>query len=288
MDTTCKNLFICPISHQIFKKPVLVEDGNIYEKSCIKKWFKNNNTSPLTNKIISKKIIKCYIFNSLLENYLKNNPDEIQNQYNNTKNYLDHIDKVHVLLIKNPNKLCSYSNFCLKTLDKYNKLYDVRKLNMDMYKYILDNLVIMDLGDKNEDILIRFLYKTTNEKFIYFLEKFRIETFLNMSYFSLIHYICMERDIDILKYVIGIGIDLNKKTKDNKRPIHISLQYGKYDLIIYLLSQNIDLDNTLVNGRDFFELVCLNNKITANEKSRIIKILFKKMLEFNGQVIYTP
>ena len=38
--------FICPITQQYFKNPVICSDGQHYERSAIEEWFKNNNTSP--------------------------------------------------------------------------------------------------------------------------------------------------------------------------------------------------------------------------------------------------
>jgi hypothetical protein len=49
--------FICPITLQPMQDPVLIRDGHSYERSAIKKWFENHNTSPLTNKkLLSKHI----------------------------------------------------------------------------------------------------------------------------------------------------------------------------------------------------------------------------------------
>jgi hypothetical protein len=43
------NHFICPITREIMQDPVCIDDGSVYERHAIKKWFTNNETSPLTN-----------------------------------------------------------------------------------------------------------------------------------------------------------------------------------------------------------------------------------------------
>ena len=63
-DLVTRDTFICPISRQIFNKPVLAADGFYYEQSQITLWFKTNNTSPLTNLPIDKKLIECHLFNN--------------------------------------------------------------------------------------------------------------------------------------------------------------------------------------------------------------------------------
>ena len=42
--------FICPITKQIMKDPVIAFDENIYERSAIEKYLKENNTSPITDE----------------------------------------------------------------------------------------------------------------------------------------------------------------------------------------------------------------------------------------------
>jgi hypothetical protein len=41
--------FKCPITHEVMQEPVCIADGSVYERSAINKWFKNKDTSPLTN-----------------------------------------------------------------------------------------------------------------------------------------------------------------------------------------------------------------------------------------------
>ena len=46
--------FICPISMNIMKEPVVAGDGHTYDKPYIQKWLENHSTSPLTNKVMDK------------------------------------------------------------------------------------------------------------------------------------------------------------------------------------------------------------------------------------------
>lgn len=47
--------FLCPITEEIFINPVMIDDGNTYEKDAIEVWLKNHNTSPTTNSTLSSK-----------------------------------------------------------------------------------------------------------------------------------------------------------------------------------------------------------------------------------------
>ena len=62
----------CPISSDIMRDPVILEDGHSYERDEIENWFSRNDTSPNTGEKVSKKWVKnsslakvCTIYNSL-------------------------------------------------------------------------------------------------------------------------------------------------------------------------------------------------------------------------------
>lgn len=39
----------CPITHEIMRQPVVLQDGYTYEKQAITNWLSRNNRSPMTN-----------------------------------------------------------------------------------------------------------------------------------------------------------------------------------------------------------------------------------------------
>lgn len=44
--------FLCPITHEIFKDPVVACDGHTYERSSIEKWLKTKNISPRSGVVM--------------------------------------------------------------------------------------------------------------------------------------------------------------------------------------------------------------------------------------------
>jgi hypothetical protein len=42
--------FVCPITHEVFRDPVILADGHTYERNAIKKWLKESNASPMTQE----------------------------------------------------------------------------------------------------------------------------------------------------------------------------------------------------------------------------------------------
>lgn len=50
--------FICPITMEKFKEPVIATDGHTYEKKAILQWFLHHDTSPKTGKHLDSKMLR--------------------------------------------------------------------------------------------------------------------------------------------------------------------------------------------------------------------------------------
>jgi hypothetical protein len=62
----------CPIGFCTYENPVVAEDGNIYEMSCIQEWFKKCGkkiTSPVSQEPMGTVLISCRFFNNLHKVY---------------------------------------------------------------------------------------------------------------------------------------------------------------------------------------------------------------------------
>ena len=44
---------LCPITLELFRDPVVAEDGHTYEREAIVEWIKKNGRSPLTDQSLS-------------------------------------------------------------------------------------------------------------------------------------------------------------------------------------------------------------------------------------------
>lgn len=51
----CFSAFMCPIAHEVMKEPVVLADGNTYDREAIDRWLQQNDTSPLTGMTLSHK-----------------------------------------------------------------------------------------------------------------------------------------------------------------------------------------------------------------------------------------
>ena len=66
------NEYLCPITLELMKDPVILEDGHVYEKTAIQIWFKKNNTNPLTKKVVNRNtLISCHAIRNMIQDFIK-------------------------------------------------------------------------------------------------------------------------------------------------------------------------------------------------------------------------
>eukprot|EP01047_Picozoa_sp_COSAG01_P050771 COSAG01_NODE_5167_length_4438_cov_16.802720_4_plen_333_part_00 len=47
--------FLCPITYEVMKEPVVCADGHTYEQEAIEEWLRHHDTSPVTNAVLPMK-----------------------------------------------------------------------------------------------------------------------------------------------------------------------------------------------------------------------------------------
>ena len=67
------NNFICPITLEVMKDPVICLDAHTYERSAIEKWLSTNSCSPITRQIITNNsLIPNIALRNIIQEYKKN------------------------------------------------------------------------------------------------------------------------------------------------------------------------------------------------------------------------
>jgi hypothetical protein len=148
-----ENLLICPISHEIFKEPVIIDDGITYEKYCILKWFNKNNTSPITGLQVSKKIIDNTIIKLLVDEFLTEHPESREKQFKPIYSFLEFKNMcITYIQDKKFYKLFDFVEFDLQDSslnELFNNCNDEKIIN-----HVINNKIINDNVNIN-DINIR-------------------------------------------------------------------------------------------------------------------------------------
>ena len=70
-ETDAPDAFLCPITYEIMRDPVVVADGHSYERKAIEQWLEKRSRSPMTAKpLTSKALATNHILKSITDNFL--------------------------------------------------------------------------------------------------------------------------------------------------------------------------------------------------------------------------
>ena len=230
----------CPISKQIFKNPVVCEDGFTYEKEMIDDWFIVNNVSPSTHKYIDKIYHRNIVLEKIIEYIIKLNPqlkkDVYITNFDENKFYNLYKDNKINLLIE---YISDYDTFDIT----YNDLLDdIFKNNIITKMFIDKNInIINDTGCK----LIHFICCYSTPEMIKYILDNTIKTELEIedsNKWRPIHYICIYSTEEMIKYIIDRCVDLEAKNDDGMRPIHYICKYSNPEVIKYIIDKGVDLE----------------------------------------------
>ena len=75
-DQEVPDEFVCPITCEIIREPVVALDGFVYEKDAIESWFTQSNRSPTTNEPLdSIMTVPCHTLRSLIQDFVNAHPN---------------------------------------------------------------------------------------------------------------------------------------------------------------------------------------------------------------------
>lgn len=62
--------FICPITYELMREPVVASDGHTYEKAAIEKWLKSNHISPRSGEAMDSLTIPNINLKKLIQDII--------------------------------------------------------------------------------------------------------------------------------------------------------------------------------------------------------------------------
>jgi len=263
--------FICSITQQIFKEPVVLSDGHIYEKDAIIKWLEINNTSPLTREIVTLTPFPNKYFSKKLEKFLKEHPE-----YNNklSKAYIDRVESLDDIL--NEDNIVQVIKLWKYTFKKI-KNFNVKINNLQFVIYIancgsLDALKMaiylgLEFNDiKNVIIEIACSHKKTDMA-LYLINKLSDEELTT----ELLFIACFYADLIVMNALLKRNINPNIKPKtelgyctihtcmSNMAAIHVAAKKG-FKATKLLMDYGVD-----INVKDDYGVTALMIALLKND-----------------------
>ena len=249
--------YLCPISVDNIKNPVVTCDGYVYEENNILKWFEKRNKSPMTNILLSTKRILHSIF---------------LNKVMNDVNYNFTIDDFKCPITKNIiiNPVLSDDGYfyeksavvlpMFEYTDNYYKCYLYNKL-LKRFVEMNNELINKPKNDVNNNQIINRPFRAKDVKILYLINKIKernnnemIKSYIdyvddiNYNYGNnfntkLIHLICSFGNIDIIEYFINkYPMALDMSDNMGRKPIHMACKNAELSTIKYMIEKGININ----------------------------------------------
>ncbi|KAL9653563.1 hypothetical protein ABK040_000483 [Willaertia magna] len=268
---TCKD----PLTGTIIKDPVVLETGQLYERTSIEKWLESgNDTCPVSGKILhSKKVFPILHFKQSINNTISH--------------FIDNV-KLHVKewqMDNNLLKICEeLIEESLQLIDKENYKYSYEELKSLQFT-ILMNRINVNLISEQELLnqVLKFIEKLNNY-FIKIDQLKRIEKKLNDKFIKSKFYrellnLYLQPYLENLNNLNTTIVELDIDCKELER---IFLNYLEN-------TYNYELDNDLINNTlkfikkenrfEYFDLLYKNNYNLKNLLQLMVDHLFIINLE---------
>lgn len=241
----------CPITKDIFLDPVVAEDGHIYERTAIEKWFKTHSISPMTGTKINNKIVfPVFHIKKIINDLITDNPKLKEEQYQLPKlKFKKHIKLVYQLIDNNQfNELLKYDEFDLKKFNRHKLIKLLKKCkNNNIIKYFIDNIInvgvkiLIKVRHNKTPVYGKLLHLmarySTIENIKYLLNNKRINIMSKTSDNNFVTHLACYNNLDTLKLFIDNGVPINTPNSFGNYPIHIACWENKLDIIKYLIEK---------------------------------------------------
>lgn len=164
--------YVCPITLQYFRNPVIGSDGHIYEKNAIDQWVKKYARSPITQRPFNALTYPCLYLREELEILELSEPFFYMKRYQyNIKEWLiDHVEKYNIELTYTQRNILDDSDDlnldCSQILDLINQILDqINQIHRIIYHDINsckmpDRILLYDFLDKSVD---EFNYRSKDD-----------------------------------------------------------------------------------------------------------------------------
>jgi len=299
------NTISCSISKEIMFDPVLAEDGQTYERSCIEEWFRRNQTSPMTRqsigtKLISNLMVKSIINNVLDESNTANFPVKgVETKYadiNILKQKFDKLkEKEESIKLKEEGifKLIYSGNIdVIKSLISIGTNINISTINgstplfiacetgqYDVVKLLLENDAVVDQADDNGCTPLYVACQMGHTRVARLLLNNSADVNRPTYYGDTpLYTACEEGYVDVVRLLLENGADVDRAASAEHTPLHVSCWKGNIDTVRVLLENGANINKYIGDSyMTSFMLACQQGNID------IVNLLLEKGVDINRE-----
>jgi len=235
----------CPITNEMFYKPVLAADGQIYEETAFMQWWKEKGTSPMTGQRITGNVTRVFNVTSIIDKMIQANPSLKEMRYEPNIVYANNREKIKQFIISHQfEKLKDFKDFDLRDMSTI---------------HVLDT----------HHLLAYFLKRCNNQMIIHHI----LDKSLNLKFNhngNIVNLASINGNLIALKYAIAHEVSPYYKDKDGDDTFHNVCRNGTFESIQYVMGLFEKEKRGWLNynnkGHDYMTLINYNDQLSTNEK----------------------
>jgi len=281
-NTIINKLFDNTLTKKMYYDPVLADDGEIYEKSALLQYLKNNNnTSPkYPNLKISKNVIRVNIIKSLVDLFKDHNPKLKDNVFVAEDTDLLDYDYLNIILSNNNfEEIRKFKEIELDTLNVKGLLNFIGSDDIDFQKYFVDHVVDLDcpisIGTHN-DFLINIAICSGNYKLVeYLVGKVNVNCVQSHNNNTPLH-ILIRKDSsrhELIINIINSGADLTLKDSQNYSVLNYIVRFCHSNVIECVLHY-CAAESDIESKSKHIDLLYGNSNVSNEDKENFVSQMF--------------
>lgn len=232
IDKELIDTITCPITHCVFLKPIVAEDGHTYEEFPFLEWHKIHNTSPITRKDISATVVPNYAVISIIDTLVKIKPYIKDLVYKRDMSHKKNKEDITKFINERQfDKLLNYTSFDLNDMDI-----------VAIFQNCKDNATIYHILKNSNDI--------TNFKH---------------GNWNLINLASRYNNFIVLTYGVNENIDMYNLI-NGWNNLQLACINASFEIINYLIDF-FNVSERMIGKHNYFDLIDKNNIITNTEKN---------------------
>ncbi len=283
MEDNIISIISCPITHQIFRYPVLAEDGHSYEKSAIENWLSTSLKSPLTNKLLVDTTLHTnFSMKMIVDYFLDIHPEWKERQHSIYYSYTD--------LMKYP--ILDILNYVIQMEPTYPLINSIVKawfksISSEIMQEFIDRLVkenyLNHIIEGWSWATLIYVYGT-NYLIGYMLEKELDWECKYINDYTLFHFLINtpeEYIFELEKCLEKHPYLLNAKTSGGMTPLYIACNIGHQVYIEWLTISGADINVQDNTGKTPFHYLMISNEDDNDDILESIECLLEKGADIN-------
>jgi ankyrin repeat protein len=221
---------LCPITLQMFKEPVVAEDGHTYEKEAIEKWVVDSGTSPKTREKIGNKFVINWDKKSQISKFIEKSKACTDKEF------------IKAIQTEDTNKIQKLNYLDIEMFGSKPLHYAIYQKNIELLKFLLAEKANIESRDLFDHTPLFVAVKRNHFECVKILLENNADVKIipkgeSIGNQTVLHVAASTADADVVNLLLDKKLEIEASDDNGMTPLHWAAQYGKIETVKLLLDK---------------------------------------------------